>query len=166
MISITVSGTAEVRKRMFCKHRVFHSGYSENSMREDDMRARLVLQMMGDDGETIATETIADLVKVTQSAEDLGLSLSEAKTLLAKLQQAMVETQVESWLKENCNLDGRRLRSKGSYRVTFHTLFGDVRLKSPRYWGRNKSSAKSYAKVERSGNVMRHAVAQLGGGAT
>lgn len=33
-------------------------------------------------------------------------------------------------------------------------------------WGRNKSSSKSYAKVERSRNVMRHAVAQLGGGAT
>ncbi len=105
----------------------------ENSMREDDMRARLVLQMMDDDGETIATETVADLVKVTKGAEDLGLSLSEAKTLLAKLQQAMVETQVELWLRENRNLDGCRLRSKGSYPVTFHTLFGDVRLKSPRY---------------------------------
>lgn len=102
-------------------------------MREDDMRARLVLQMMGDDGETIATETVADLVKMTKGPEDLGLSLSEAKTLLAKLQQAMVETQVESWLSENRDLDGRRLRSKGTYPVTFHTLFGDVRLKSPRY---------------------------------
>lgn len=97
------------------------------------MRARLVLQMMDDGGETIATETVADLVKVSKGAEDLGLSLSEAKTLLAKLQQAMVETQVELWLQENRDLDGRRLRSKGSYRVTFHTLFGDVRLKSPRY---------------------------------
>ena len=102
-------------------------------MREDDMRARLVLQMMDGDGETIATETVADLVKVTKGAEDLGLSLSEAKTLLAKLQQAMVETQVELWLRENRDLDGCRLRSKGSYPVTFHTLFGDIRLKSPRY---------------------------------
>jgi hypothetical protein len=102
-------------------------------MREDDMRARLVLQMMDDDGEAIATETVSDLVKVTKGAEDLGLSLSEAKTLLAKLQQAMVETQVELWLRENRNLDGCHLRSKGSYPVTFHTLFGDVRLKSPRY---------------------------------
>lgn len=103
-------------------------------MREDDMRARLILQMIDNDGETIATETVADLVKVTQGAEDLGLSLWEAKSLLAKLQQAMVETQVELWLSENRELDGRRLRSKGSYPVTFHTLFGDVRLKSPRYY--------------------------------
>ncbi len=40
---------------------------------------------------------------------------------------------MERWLEENRDLDGRRLRSKGSYPVTFHTLFGDVRLKSPRY---------------------------------
>lgn len=106
----------------------------ENSMREDDMRARLILQMIDDDGEAIATETVADLVKVTKGAEDLGLSLSEAKSLLAKLQQVMVETQVELWLSENRELDGRRLRSKGSYPVTLHTLFGDVRLKSPRYF--------------------------------
>lgn len=96
------------------------------------MRARLVLEIMGDDGETIGTETVADLVKVTKGAEDLGLSLSEAKGLLTKLQQAMVETQVELWLSENRELDGRRLRSKGSYPITFHTLFGGVRLKSPR----------------------------------
>ena len=98
------------------------------------MRARPVLQMMDDDGETIATETVADLAKMTKGAEDLGLSLSEAKTLLAKLQQAMVETQVEMWLRENRDRDGRHLRSKGSYPIAFHTLFGDVRLKSPRYY--------------------------------
>lgn len=105
----------------------------EDSIWSDDMRARLVLQMMDDRGETIATETVADLVKVTKGAEDLGLSLAEGKALLAQLQQAIVETQVELWLQENRDLDGRRLRSKGSYPVTFHTLFGDVRLKSPRY---------------------------------
>lgn len=70
------------------------------------MRARLVLQMLNDDSEIVATETVADLVKVTKGPEDLGLSLSEAKTLLAKLQQVMVETQVESWLRENRDLNG------------------------------------------------------------
>ena len=97
------------------------------------MRARVVLEMVGDNGETIATETVADLVKVTKGAEDLGLSLSEAKTLLAKLQQKMVETQVDVWLRQYHEGDGRALRHKGYYPVTFHTLFGDVRLKSPRY---------------------------------
>lgn len=98
------------------------------------MRARLVLEMIDVDGKPIAAEIVADMEKVTKGAEDLGLSLAQAKALLAKLQQAMVETQVELWLRENREHDGRRLRSKGSYPVTFRTLFGDVRLKSPRYY--------------------------------
>ena len=42
-------------------------------------------------------------------------------------------------------------------------MMGDNRV---RFRGQNKSSAKSYAKVERSRNVMRHALAQPGGEAT
>lgn len=97
------------------------------------MRARLVLEMVGDDGRPIATETVADLVKDARGIEDLGLSLSESKALLAKLQQKMVETQVDVWLRQYRKGDGRALRHKGYYPVTSHTLFGDVRLKSPRY---------------------------------
>lgn len=42
---------------------------------------------------------------------------------------------MELWPSENRELDGgRRLRSKGSYPITFHTLFVDIRLKSPRYY--------------------------------
>lgn len=133
MFLIGVSGKTEGKKRASRVQSVSTPAILKTRHWGHDMRARLVLQMMDDDGETIATETVADLAKVAKGAEDLGLSLSEAKTLLAKLQQAMVETQVESWLRENRDLDGHRLRSKGSYPVTFHTLFGDVRLKSPRY---------------------------------
>ncbi len=97
------------------------------------MRAQLVLRMIDDDGAVIGTETVADLMKVTNGAEDLGLSLADGKALLARVQQAMVTAQVELWLEERRVREGRRLRSKGSYPVTFHTLFGDVRLKSPRY---------------------------------
>jgi hypothetical protein len=81
------------------------------------MRARLVLEMMDDDGKPIATETVADLVKATRGVEDLGLSLSEGKALLAKLQQKMVETQVETWLRQHRERDGRALRHKGYYPV-------------------------------------------------
>lgn len=126
MISIAVSDTTEVRRRSFADIRFSTTAVVEYLMQEDDMRARLILQMLNGDSEIVATETVADLVKVTKRPEDLGLSLSEAKALFAKLQQVMVATQVESWLSENRDRDGRRLRSKGSYPVTFHTLFGDV----------------------------------------
>jgi hypothetical protein len=147
MISIAVSATGEVRKPSFANIRSSTTAVVENLMREDDMRARLILQMLNDNSEIVATETVADLVKVTKRPEDLGLSLNEAKTLLAKLQQVMVETQVESWLSENRDRDGRRLRSKGSYPVTFHTLFGDVRLKSPRYYLPRVDGANSPATI-------------------
>ena len=91
---------AEEEKRASWAQSVFHTVILENSLRGHKMRSRLVLEIVGDDGETIATETVADLVKVTTGAEDLGLSLSEAKGLLTKLQQAMVETQVELWLRD------------------------------------------------------------------
>jgi hypothetical protein len=147
MISIAVSGATEVRRRSFANIRFSTTAVVENLMREDDMRARLILQMLNDDSEIVATQTVADLVKVTKRPEDLGLSLSEAKTLLAKLQQVMVATQVESWLSEYRDRDGRRLRSKGSYPVTFHTLFGDVRLKSPRYYLPRVDGANSPATI-------------------
>lgn len=104
MISIAVSGTAEVRKRSFENIRFSTTAVVEVLMREDDMRARLILQMLNNDSEIVATETVADLVKVAKRPEDLGLSLSEAKTLLAKLQQVIVETQVEGSV-ANFNVD-------------------------------------------------------------
>lgn len=48
--------------------------------------------------------------------------------------------------------------------VPFDLPIQMIVLPSP--WGRNKSSAESYAKVERSRNLMRHAVALPGGEAT
>ncbi len=95
--------------------------------------ARVTLELIDEAGETILAETIADLEKVTRGAEDLGLSLAEGKALLAQLQQAMVATQVDIWLKQNRETNEHPLRHKGYYPVTFHTLFGDVRLRSPRY---------------------------------
>lgn len=97
------------------------------------MRARIVLEIIGEDGTKIATEAVADLKKITNGAEDLGLSLAEGKALLAATQQHLVEAQATLWLDQRRKADGRRLRSKGSYPITFRTLFGDVRLKSPRY---------------------------------
>lgn len=69
-------------------------------------------------------------------AEDLGLSLAESKTLLATAQQRIVTAQVNDWLEQQGHYEtsGCRLHSKGSYPLIFHTLFGDVRLQSPRFY--------------------------------
>jgi hypothetical protein len=92
------------------------------------MQVRIMLEIVGDDGAIADPEEIAVLTKVTERTEDLGLSLAESKALLAAAQQRIVEAQVEGWLENHrrCAISGRKLRCKGSYPVTFRTLFGDV----------------------------------------
>jgi hypothetical protein len=100
------------------------------------MQVRIMLQVVGNDGAVGGAEEIAVLTKVTEHAEDLGLSRAESRTLLAAAQQRIVEAQVNGWLENHrhCKVGGRKLRCKGSYPVTFRTLFGDVQLKRPRYY--------------------------------
>ena len=59
---------------------------------------------------------------------DLGLRLDEAKQLTAALQAEMVSAQlaVVGERGRSCAACGRPLASKGHYRATFRSLFGDV----------------------------------------
>jgi hypothetical protein len=85
------------------------------------MQVRIMLQIVGDDGAVGDLEDVASLTKITEGAEDLGLSLAESKTLLAAAQQRIVKAQVDCWLERHrhCPISGRKLRCKGSYPVTF-----------------------------------------------
>ena len=99
------------------------------------MRVRILLQVATDEADYGAAEEVAIFEKRTAGIEDLGLSLAEGKTLLAAAQRRMVERQTAAWLdpRDHCASCGKRLRSKGSYPMVFRTLFGDVRLSSPRF---------------------------------
>ena len=99
------------------------------------MRVKILLQITDDDAAPGGTEEIATFGKNVERAEDLGLSLAESKVLLAVTQQRIVEAQTKSWIegRRRCEVCSRRRRSKGSYPIVFHTLFGDVRLASPRF---------------------------------
>lgn len=98
------------------------------------MRIKILLQITGDDGATAVAEEVAAFEKVTERPEDLGLSIAEGKTLLAAVQQRTIDAQVASWteLHRCCEACGQRRRSKGSHNVVFLTLYGDVRIASPR----------------------------------
>jgi hypothetical protein len=113
------------------------------------MQVRIMLQIVGDDGTIGSTEQVADLTKVTERAEDLGLSLAESKALLAAAQQRIVEAQVNGWLEKHrhCAISGRKLRFKGSYPITFRTLFGEVQLKSPRFYVPKERQANGPATI-------------------
>jgi hypothetical protein len=98
------------------------------------MQVRVLLQITADDGEPGAFEEIASLGKNADRAEDLGLSLSEGKHLIAAAQQRIVEAQTKTWVdgRRRCEHCDRQKKIKGSYPILFHTLYGDVRLVSPR----------------------------------
>src|SRR5215218_7455306 len=76
------------------------------------------------------TET--EVARMERGAEaglaDLGLRLDEAKQLTAALQAEMVSAQlaVVGERRRGCATCGRPLASKGHYRATFRSLFGDV----------------------------------------
>jgi DNA-binding transcriptional MerR regulator len=60
------------------------------------MQVRIMLQIIGDDGAVGGTEEVAVLIKITERAEDLGLSLAESKALLAAAQQRISSAFVEA----------------------------------------------------------------------
>ncbi len=99
------------------------------------MRVSILLRITADDGTAGTTEEVASFAKATERPEDVGLSLADGKALLAAVQRRTVELQTAAWINghRHCAACGRRLRLKDSYPVMFRTLFGDVRLASPRF---------------------------------
>ena len=98
------------------------------------MKMTVQLVVCEDDGRE---ETITDVVileKTCQQLEQVGLTLAEAKTLLQRLQQHLVERQAAAFVatRTHCQACGALLSTKGHHALTFRTLFGTIRLTSPR----------------------------------
>jgi hypothetical protein len=100
------------------------------------MRVRILLQITDDAGTSGAAEEVAVFEKATERPEDLGLLMAEGKALLAAVQHKLVLAQVAAWSEHHrdCADCGQRRRIKGSYPVTYHTLFGDIELNSQRLY--------------------------------
>jgi hypothetical protein len=98
------------------------------------MKMTVQLLVCGDDGRE---ETITDVVileKTCQQLERVGLTLAEAKTLLQRLLLHLVERQAAAFVarRTHCQACGALLSTKGHHALTFRTLFGTIRLTSPR----------------------------------
>jgi hypothetical protein len=80
-------------------------------------------------------QEIACLERNEPRLENIGLSLQEAKQLLAAIQTRVVEQQVADYLETQrpCPRCGRARGLNGSHPVTFQTLFGNLELRSPRW---------------------------------
>ncbi len=100
------------------------------------MRFSIQLRIIDDDGHEIADDPIISFDKADDRLEDIGLALGEAKDLLARLQERVVEAQATSFAapRRRCEHCHRPLRSKGRYPMIFRTPFGNVPISSPRLY--------------------------------
>ena len=98
------------------------------------MRVQIQLRIVTDDETVLSEEVIACFDKGDDQLEEIGLSLEQAKTVLAGAQVSLVAAQAASFLTRHrdCEQCGRHLQSKGRCRLLFRTAFGTIPLVSPR----------------------------------
>jgi len=88
------------------------------------MRVRVLLQITDDDGSGGVAEEVATLEKATEPPEHLGVSIADAKELLAAIQHRTVVAQVAKWSKRHrcCEACGERRRFKCRYPVQLFAI--------------------------------------------
>ena len=80
---------------------------------------------------------------------NLGFALAESKQLLKNIQQTLVEEQINQYqqVQSRCSDCDRQLKRKGTHSLTYRTLFGTLKLNSPRlfYCDCKKTEQKSFS---------------------
>ena len=84
-------------------------------------------------GSTAVTE-VATFEREELTDETLGLSLAEGKAILGGVQETMVARQAASYsaAQQTCPACGAPRRCKGHHQIVGRSLFGTLRLDSPR----------------------------------
>jgi len=85
------------------------------------------------------TETVEDIALIERSSlqpAGLGITLAEAKTILAGMQKTMVERQTAEYLEQqaHCPHCGKKRLRKDDHTLVYHTLFGKLELRSSRLY--------------------------------
>src|SRR5271168_3342694 len=101
------------------------------------MKLKLQLTIESDSGEVEMVREVTKLERYALRPETLGLSLSEAKELLLEVQRAMVTHQTTGYVTQqtHCPKCGKIQSHKGKHQIVLRTLFGKLRLVSPRLYG-------------------------------
>ena len=79
---------------------------------------------------------MAHLDRGTLRPETLGLTLAEARSILAGIEQTVVEQQAAEFIAQQrmCSRCGHERSCKGRHQIVFRTPFGKLRLESPRLY--------------------------------
>ena len=101
---------------------------------------RLIIEVRLADGDSDKVNDGDGVLAVVErrecSLDQLGLTLAEGRSLLAKVQAELISKQVQWWLsgQAHCGLCGAPLRHKDSRSTVLRTVYGKVIVKSPRLW--------------------------------
>lgn len=111
------------------------------------MKVSVRIVVETDDGAAPVVHEVASLARGTLRPEELELTLTEAKDLLQRVQQVMVETHVAEHLAKeaSCPDCGQPRKHKGAHPIVVRTLFGTLRLRSPRLYHCHGASCQPYA---------------------
>src|SRR5262249_21359067 len=88
------------------------------------------------DDEPPIVDEIACLERAALTSDTLGLTLAEAKTVLAQLQDVIVRQQAAAYVAQQqiCPHCNARRTHKGHHAIAMRSLFGKLRLVSPRLY--------------------------------
>jgi hypothetical protein len=102
------------------------------------VRVQLVIEVDDDDDHRDHSPTVHEVAQIDRDAlsvDTLGLHLEEAKQLLQKVQSVLIGEQVRTCLARQvaCPSCGRPRAHKDARTIVIRTLFGTLRLSSPRW---------------------------------
>ena len=100
------------------------------------MKMRIQVIIESELHDTPVTEEVACIEREDLTPETLGMTLAEAKDLLAHVQASMAQEQTSEYIEQQrpCPHCGKVRSDKGQHRIVFRSLFGKLSLLSPRLY--------------------------------
>src|SRR6266404_9876137 len=100
------------------------------------MKIKIQITIESDEGKPEALQEVAQLNRGSLRPESLGLTLAEARSILAGIEQRVVERQAAEFVAQQriCSHCGHERSCKGRHHIVFRTPFGKLRLESPRFY--------------------------------
>jgi hypothetical protein len=101
------------------------------------MKITIQIMVKSDEAESEVVQEVAHLDRDALRPDTLGLTLAEARTILAGLEQTLVEQQSAEFIAQarRCPCCGRPRACKGHHQIVFRTPFGKLKLDSPQLYG-------------------------------
>jgi hypothetical protein len=100
------------------------------------MKITVQITVQSDEGQVEAVREVVRMERGPLQPETLGLSLAEARSILAGLEQNLVEQQAAEFIaqEKQCPRCGQPRACKDCQAIVFRTPFGKLKLTSPRLY--------------------------------